>query len=170
MYYCTNDIEYIVRTWLSGSIGIQGTFKKWSDRCGRMQNATEKSNEMLLTRIGDRTGWVLETLIKRIDQVGGLSDLLMVEQKRKSDGISTVNFNHGWVGHKVMNDFRPLRLIFSIMIAVHNGTGPLISPTADFQDNGIKSWVHCFLFKRARISAVNFAWGNHYIFVGLLQM
>ena len=86
------------------------------DRCGQCKMQLENQMKMLLTRIGNRRGGWRAGDLDQTDRPSrrGLSDLLMVEQKRKSDGINTVNFNHmDVVRHKVMNDFRPLRLIFS---------------------------------------------------------
>ena len=112
MYYCTNDIrsmlyEGIVE--MAPLAYMRGrTFKKSMIVADEMQNATENQMKMLLTRIGDKSKIVVTGDLDQTDRPSrnGLSDFVdRLKQKRKSDRISMVNFNHmDVVRHKVVNE------------------------------------------------------------------
>ena len=112
MYYCTNDIRsmlYEAIVEMAPLAYMRGrTFKKSMIVADEMQNATENQMKMLLTRIGDKSKIVVTGDLDQTDRPSrnGLSDFVdRLKQKRKSDRISMVNFNHmDVVRHKVVNE------------------------------------------------------------------
>ncbi len=112
MYYCTNDIrsmlyEGVVE--MAPLAYMRGrTFKKSMIVADEMQNATENQMKMLLTRIGDRSKIVVTGDLEQTDRPNrnGLSDFVdRLKEKRKSDKISMINFNHkDVVRHRVVNE------------------------------------------------------------------
>ena len=112
MYYCTNDIrsmlyEGVVE--MAPLAYMRGrTFKKSMIVADEMQNATENQMKMLLTRIGDRSKIVVTGDLEQTDRPNrnGLSDFVdRLTDKRKTDKISMINFNHkDVVRHRVVNE------------------------------------------------------------------
>tara|TARA_B100000161_G_scaffold218963_1_gene164060 strand:- start:6594 stop:7307 length:714 start_codon:yes stop_codon:yes gene_type:complete len=112
MYYCTNDIRSMLYEGvleMAPLAYMRGrTFKKAMIVADEMQNATENQMKMLLTRIGDRSKIVVTGDLEQTDRPNrnGLSDFVdRLREKRKSEKISMIKFNHkDVVRHRVVNE------------------------------------------------------------------
>ena len=112
MYYCTNDIRSMLYEGvleMAPLAYMRGrTFKKAMIVADEMQNATENQMKMLLTRIGDRSKIVVTGDLEQTDRPNrnGLSDFVdRLIEKRKSEKISMIKFNHkDVVRHRVVNE------------------------------------------------------------------
>lgn len=101
-YYSVNDISYFIGEKIIEicPLGFMRgrTFKNCCIICDEMQNSTQAQMKMLLTRIGENsrliiTGDLDQCDINNINFNNGLDDFLNRLKKKRSDSISSVEFN-----------------------------------------------------------------------------